>query len=104
MRRLLGVDFGDDFYRLAGRLHAVHAGRADADALLTATLAEAVEFRAVQQLAEDQRNLLFDNAGAVILDANLVAVVAGRLDMDPDFWQNAGLFTGVERVIDRLLD
>ena len=72
--RLLRVDPRDDLHRLAGRLHAVHAGRADADALLPAALPQPVELRAVQQLAEDQRNLLFDDARAVVLDADLVAI------------------------------
>ena len=102
--RLLLADLRDDLHRLAGRQHAVHAGRADADALLPAALPQAVELRAVEQLAEDQRDLLFDDAGAVVLHADFEAVGAGRLDVDPNLGQDAGLFAGVERVVDRFLD
>ena len=94
----------DDLDRLAGRQHAVHAGRADADALLPAAHPQAVEFRAVEQLAEDLGDLVFDDARSVVLHADLVAVGAGRFDVDPDFGQDAGLFAGVERVVDRLFD
>jgi len=44
----VGADFRDNFYGLAGGLHAVHASGADADALLSATLAEPVELRAIE--------------------------------------------------------
>ena len=102
--RLVGADLRDDLHRLAGRLHAVHAGRADADALLPAALPQAVKLRAVQQLAEDERDLLLDDAGAVVLHADLEAVVAGRFDVDPDLGQDAGLLAGVERIVDGFLD
>ncbi len=72
--RLLGVDPRDDLHRLAGGLHAIHAGCRDADALLPAALPQPVKLRAVEQLAENQRNLLLDDAGAVVLDADFVAV------------------------------
>ena len=71
--------------------------------MLPAALPQAVELRAVEQLAEDQRDLLLDDAGAVVLDADLEAVGAGLLDVDPDLGQDAGLFAGVERVVDRFL-
>ena len=71
----------DDLHRLAGREHAVHAGGADADALLAAAHPQAVELRAVEQLAEDQRNLLLDDARAVVLHADLEAIGAGRFDV-----------------------
>ena len=63
-----------------------------------------MKLRAVEQLAEDQRDLLLDDARAVVLHADLEAVRAGRFDVDPDFGQDAGLFAGVERVVDGLLD
>ena len=66
----------DDLHRLAGGEQAVHAGRGDADALLAAAHAQAVELRAVEQLAEDQRDLLADDAGAVVDDRD---PEAGRL-------------------------
>ena len=63
-----------------------------------------MEFRAVEQLAEDQRDLLFENARAVVLHADFEAVRAGGLDMDPNLGQDAGLFASVERIVDRFLD
>ncbi len=92
------------FNRLAGGEHAVHARRADADALLAAAHPQAVELRAVQQLAEDQRDLLLDDAGAVVLDADLKPIDARRFDVDPDFRHDARFFAGIERVVDRFLD
>ena len=97
-------DLRHDLDRLAGGQQAVHAGGADADALLAAAHPQAVELRAVEQLAEDQRDLLLEDAGAVVLHADLEAVLAGALDVDPDFGQDAGLFAGVQGVVDRLLD
>ena len=82
----------------------MHSGGADADALLAAAHPHAVELRAVEQLAEDQRDLLFDDARPVVLHADLVAVLADALDVDPDFGQDAGLFAGVQGVVDGLLD
>ena len=63
-----------------------------------------MKFRSVQQLAEDQRNLFFDDARAVILHANFVAVFAGLLDVDPQLGQDAGFFAGIERIIDGFFD
>ena len=82
----------------------MHARGADADALLAATHAHAVELRAVEQLAEDQRDLFLDDARAVVLHADFETVLAGALDVDPDFGQDAGFFAGVQGVVDRLLD
>ena len=102
-RRPLG-DLRHDLDRLAGGQQAVHAGRADADALLAAAHPQAVELRAVEQLAEDQGDLLSEDARPVVLHADLVAVLRRALDVDPDFGQDAGLFAGVQGVVDRLLD
>src|SRR3990170_2401838 len=66
----------DDLHRLAGRQLGVHAGRGDADPLLAAAHAQAVELRAVEELGEDRRNLLADDAGAVVGDRD---AEAGRL-------------------------
>ncbi len=104
MGRLAGADFGDDLHRLAGRLHAVHSGRADADALLPAALPQAVKLRAVQQLAEDQRDLLLENPGAVVLNAHFEPVAAGGFDVNPNLRQNACFLAGIERVVDRFLN
>ena len=59
----------DDLHRAAGGELPVHARGGDADALLSALLLEPVEFRAVEQLAEDLGDLLLDDAGAVVLHA-----------------------------------
>src|SRR5207253_9982984 len=78
---LLGVDLhlevvgrgpragaGDDLHRLAGGELGVHAGRRDAAGLLAPAHAQAVELRAVEQLREDRRDLLADDAGPVVGD------------------------------------
>ena len=104
MGRIALGDLRHDLDRLAGGQQAVHAGRADADALLPAAHPHAVELRAVEQLAEDQGDLLLEDAGPVVLHAHLVAVRPDALDVDPDFGQDAGLLAGVQGVVDRLLD
>src|SRR6266404_8203120 len=49
VRRLPGRYFRNDLDGLAGRQHAVHAGGADADALLPTAHAQPVEFGSVEQ-------------------------------------------------------
>ena len=74
--------------------------------------AQPVELRAVEQLAEDRRDLLLDDARAVVADRDaeprLLAGRGGRPcshDLDvTDVGQDAGLLAGVERVVHRLLD
>src|SRR5262249_60736733 len=61
-----GAGARDDLHGLAGRELAVHAGGRDADPLLAAAHAEPVELRAVEKLREDRRELLPDDAGAVV--------------------------------------
>ena len=63
-----------------------------------------MEFAAVEELAKNQRDLLFDDPRPVVLHADLEAVVAGRFDRDPDFRDDPRFFASVERVIDRFLD
>ena len=104
MGRIALRDLRHDLDRLAGGQQAVHAGGADADALLAAAHPQAVELRAVEQLAEDQGDLLLEDARPVVLHADLEAVRADALDVDPDFGQDAGLFAGVQGVVDGLLD
>ena len=128
---------------LAGCQLAVHAGGGDADALLAAALLEAVELGAVEQLAEDPGDLGGDNARAVVLDDDPVAVFLGRagtavvlpvvlavsvpvfrisdgvvlagqfqaqvhrlvrLDLHQQPGLDAGLFAGVQAVVDSFLD
>ena len=67
-------------------------------------MTQSVELGSVEQLAEDQRDLFLKDSRPVVLNPNLVAVVAGLLDVHPDFRQDTGFFTGVERIVDRLLD
>ena len=104
-----------DLHRLAGRELRVHARRGDADALLAAAHPEPVELRAVQQLGEDRRDLLADDAGPVVDDGDAEArglagrhrcLVAARRDLERDdhLGQDAGLFGRVERVVHRFLD
>ena len=94
---------------------AVHRGRADADALLAARLLQPVELRAVEELAEDLRDLRLHDARAVVFDATTkrpspcelaVLEFASRRGLGPrwDLGEDAGFLAGVERVVDRLLD
>ena len=70
--RVLGIDLRDDLHRLAGREHAIHSRGGDADALLTSAHPQPVKLGAVEQLAEDQRDLFADDAGAVVLHAHAI--------------------------------
>ena len=103
--------------RLARGDLAVHRGRGDADALLAATLLEAVELRPVEQLAEDLRHLVLHDAGPVVLDDDQEAALALRelgrvapglerevVDLDRQLGKDAGLLARVERVVDGFLD
>ena len=97
-------DLRHDADRFARGQNAVHAGRADADALLAAAHAHSVEFGAVQQLAEDEGNLLFQDARPVVLHGDFEAVRPGFFHADPDFREDAGFFAGVKRVVDGFFD
>src|SRR6266446_6257807 len=93
----------------------LHAGRRDADPLLAATHAQPVELRTVEELGEDRRNLLADDAGAVVADGHPEArrLAGGRrrgavarrdLEPDDDIGQDARFLGRVERVVDGFLD
>src|SRR5262249_42772376 len=56
----------DDLNRLAGCQLGIHARRRYADALLSAAHAQPMKFGPVEKLGEHRRNLLSDNAGAVV--------------------------------------
>ena len=104
--RLLEGGLRDDLHRLAGREHAVHPGGRDPDPLLAAAHPQAVELRAVEELAEDQRDLLAHDPRAVVLHPHAEARggVAHRLNVDPDLGKDARFLAGIERVVDRFLD
>jgi len=76
--------------------------------LLAARHLEAMELAAEEEPAEDVFNLLADDAGAVIDDGHAVARLLGVggtiglkiFDDDGDIGKDAGLFAGIERVID----
>ena len=104
VQRLALADLGDDPHRPAGGQQPIHAGGADADPLLAAAHPQAVELRAVQQPAEDQGDLLFDDARPVVLHAYPEAILPGRQDVDPHFREDAGFFAGVQGVVHGLLD
>jgi hypothetical protein len=55
---------------LAGGELAIHACSGNSHALLAAGLAQLVEFRTIEQFAEDPPNLALDDAGAVVLERN----------------------------------
>src|SRR5207247_1054712 len=104
----------DDLDRLAGRELPVHAGRRDADALLSSAHAEAMELGAVQELREDPRNLLANDAGAVVGDGDPEAARLARrrwgpavgdgLQLHDHLREDSGFLAGVEGVADGLCD
>ncbi|MCZ7660324.1 MAG: hypothetical protein M5U07_21935 [Xanthobacteraceae bacterium] len=100
---LVARDATDDVQGLADGELPVHAGGRDPHALLAAGLAELVEFRAVEQLAEDPRDLALDDSGPVVLDDDARSPVAVA-HLDPDLGQDACLLAGVEGIVHGLLD
>src|SRR4051794_5271015 len=58
---LSGRDLRNDFHRLAGGQHSIHAGSADADTLLAAAHPQAVELGSIKKFPEDQRDLFLDD-------------------------------------------
>jgi hypothetical protein len=104
-----------DLHRSAGRQLGVHAGRRDPDALLAAAHAQPVELGPVEQLGEDRRNLLPDDARTVVDDREAeprrlarrgqgLPVARHDLDLHDDVGQDARFLGRVERVVDRFLD
>src|SRR5262249_23508638 len=63
----------NDLHRLARGELGVHARRGDADALLAATHAQAVELRPVEELGEDGRDLLAGDAGTGVAHRDAAA-------------------------------
>ena len=65
--------------------------------------AELVEFRPIQELAEDAGDLTFDDAGPVILHGD--ERLSGALPhFDSDLGQYSSFLARIERVVDGLLD
>ena len=93
-----------DLHRPSGREHAVHTRGADADPLLSSALSQTVEFAPVEELAEDQRDLFFDDSRPVVLDRDAKSPGLRLVDPHPNLGQNAGLFASIERVVDGFLD
>jgi hypothetical protein len=58
-----------------------------------------VKFRSVQQFAENQRYLLFHNAGAIVLHADFVSVRAGGFQVNPDLRNDSGFFAGIKGIV-----
>src|SRR5204863_8187748 len=100
-RRSVLARFGENDDRLAGGQHGVETGGADADALLASSLLQTMKLGAIEELGEDFGNLLLDDAGAVVLDADSVSIFRDLDDVDREGGQNAGFFAGVEGVVDR---
>ena len=63
-----------------------------------------MELGAVEQLAEDQRDLGFHDARTVVLHGHPKPIRLSLLEVHPDLRDDARLFAGVERVVDRFLD
>ena len=62
-----------------------------------------MKFRPIEELAENQRDLFLDDAGAVVLNANLVTICTGRFEMHPQLGDDAAFLAGIEGVIHGLL-
>ena len=93
-----------NLHRPSGREHPVHAGGADADALLATALTQSMELAPVEELAEDQRNLFFDDSRAIVLDRDAKSTGLRLVDPHPNLWQNARLLASIKRVVDGFFD
>jgi len=65
---------------------------------------ESMEFRPIEELAEDPGDLRFDDTGTRVLDNHPVAVLGEFPYLDEDIGEETRLLAGVERVVDGLLD
>src|SRR4029078_10247652 len=93
----------NDLYRLSRGEHSIHSSGADSNSLLAAAHAQTVKLGTVKQLAKDQRDLLPDDARTVVLNSDFESFGARRLHVNPEFGNDAGFFTGVQRVVDCFL-
>ena len=80
----LAFDAAQNAHRAGCRQLAIHPGGRDSHALLTARLTQLVKLRTVEQLAEDARDLLLDDARTVVLDGDEKAIVAKVRHFDAD--------------------
>jgi hypothetical protein len=104
-----------DLHRLAGGELGVHARRRNSDSLLPTAHPQPVELGSVEELGEDRRNLLADDAGTVVGDDDAEAGGLARrwrwrpvgrrhLQRDVDVGQDPRFLSRVERVVDGFLD
>ena len=63
-----------------------------------------MKFRSVEEFAENEWNLFFDDAGSVVLDGNFVFIFSDGFDLHPDFGEDTCFFAGIEGVIDGFFD
>src|SRR5438094_9252499 len=67
-----------DLDGLAGGELSIHAGRRDADSLLSSAHAQPVELGPIQELREDRWDLLADDAGPIVGDRDPEAARLAR--------------------------
>ncbi len=78
--------------------------RRDSYTLLPSALFQGVKSRAVKELSENSRYLLFHDARAVIFYYNAIVVFVYLVNLNKNIRKYAALFAGIECVIDRFLD
>ncbi len=84
---------------------AVHRRRRDADPLLATRHLQAMELRAIEQLAEDPGDLRPHDPRPVVRDDHAVAFLLDHLlDDHLHIGQDTRLLAGIERIVHRLLD
>ena len=101
--KLIALDAADDMQRLADGELPVHSRSRDPHPLLAARLAELVEFRAIEELAENACDLALDDSRAVILhdDPRLPVAIA---HLHADLGEYPRFLASIERIVDRLFD
>jgi hypothetical protein len=61
-----------------------------------------MKLRSIKKLSENQGNLLPNDSGAVILNADLEPIGSCRFDVHPDLRDNPCLFARIEGIVDSL--
>ena len=100
---LVSLDAAEDMERLGEGELRIHARSRNSHALLAARLAQFVEFRPVEELAEYARDLGLEDPRPVVLDHDPALAVA-LAHLHSDFRQDRRLLAGIERIVDGLLD